>query len=257
MEEKKEVRKVKTKWVITIQPGSKVLVKSGDEVNEGQKLIEMKMVTEKVVSLTADYDRLSNNDWDQLKTKLIGLEVVKGQNIFGNGNEYNKNPISVVSGKIVKVDEFKNVYIQSIDEEVKIVSSPVKAKVIKIDDETLTLEFRAEEYPGEGVTEGKVWASGGLKFVEKLADISVKDSGRIILVDELNQAMLIKAGVVGIKGVVVMDSGVHSETVKYVSDLPILKVNGDSFFRLRKFGVDEDSRMLLNASGGRLLLCQK
>lgn len=257
MEEKKEVRKVKTKWVITIQSGSKVLVKSGDEVNEGQKLVEMKLISEKVVSLNTDYDCLSNNNWDQLRSKLIGLEVIKGQNFFSSGNEYNKNPISMVSGKIVKVDEFRNVYIQSVDMEVKIVNSPVKAKVVKIDNETLTLEFRAEEYPGEGVTEGKVWASGGLKFVERLADISVKDGGCIILVDELSQAMLIKASVVGIKGVVVMDSGVHGETVKFVSDLPILKVNGDSFFRLRKFGVNKDCRMLLNASGGRLLLCQK
>jgi hypothetical protein len=256
MEEKKTVRKVKAKWVVGIPKDAKVLVKNGDEVNEGQLIVEIKIRDEKIFNLSAEYGGLSNDNWEQLRSKLQGLAAKEGELLFGPVVVFGKKPISPLSGQISKIDEFRNIYVRGAGEKVKNIICPVDAKVSKLDEESLVLEFKAEEYPGEGLTEGRVWGNGGLKFVEHLTELSVKDAGKIILVDELIPAMLIKALVVGIGGVVVIDSGVK-DGVKIATDLPILKVDGDGFFRLRKFAVDENTRVLLNASGGRLLLCQK
>ncbi len=250
------VVKVKTRWIIPVPNGSKVLVKTGDSISFGDKLIELRGYQEKIMDLSSFYNKIKEKDWDELKAKIIGLAIKEGELIFGEEAVFGKKPIATVSGKITKVDEFKNFYVQSSVEEKKSIFSPVDAKVAKIDEENLVLEFRAEEYPGVGVVEGRVWGSNGLKFAEHLTDLSIKDKGRIILVDELTPSILIKAEVVGVVGVVVIDSGVD-ESDNIISDLPILKVDGDKFFRLRKYAVDEDMRVLLNASSGRLLLCQK
>jgi hypothetical protein len=257
MEEKGTVRKVKAKWVISLTTDAKVLVKVGDVINEGQLVAECKLYEEKIFDLSVDYGGLSNDNWEKVKTNLSGMTIREGELIFESGAVFGKRPKAPVSGLVTKIDEFRNIYVKLTGEKIKKVISPVDAKVALVDKESLVLEFKAEEYPGEGVTEGKAWGSGGLKFVEHLTELSVKDNGRVILVDELNQAMLTKADVVGIKGVVVMDGGVKDDGGKIVSGLPILKVDGDKFFRLRKFAVDENTRVLLNAGGGRLLLCLK
>lgn len=255
MEENGAVRKVRTKWVIDLPVGATVLVKTGDVVACDQILVQTKTRAEKMIDLTPEYGKLSATNWEQLKTKLLGLTIKEGEFIFGEESVFGKRPKALISGKIDKIDEFRNVYVQLPAEINKNIYSPVNAKVSKIDDQNLVLEFRTEEYPGVGLTEGKVWGRNGLKFAEHMTDLSVRDSGRVILVDELLPAMLVKAKVVGIVGVVVIDSGVNDDKIN--SDLPILKVDGDKFFRLRKYAVDEDMRVLLNASSGRLLLCQK
>jgi len=231
------VRKVKTRWSVLLPDNSTAKVKLGDEVSVGQILIEEKIVKEVVFN--------SKMPVGEMK----GQTIKEGEVIFQTGGIFSKKVISPVSGTIMRIDEFNNIYVAIGGDDLKVIKSPLKAKVATIDNEKIELEYRAYEYDGVGLTDGKVWASKGIKKVSNLIDLTASDSGKVILVESIANDVLIKAEVIGVAGVIVIGGG--SSQVK--SKLPIIRLEADDEeFILRELNVERS--IMLNAGNGRLLL---
>ena len=229
------MRKVKARWVINLQDGASVKVKVGSVVTQGQLLAEESVNTEKVFNLGVNID-------------LVGKEIEKDQIIFKTGGIFSKKLLSPISGKVTRVDEFNNVYVITGEGDIKSINSPVDAKVVLVEDGKIELEFKANEYTGDGLTEGREWAKKGLKTVKVLGDLTYADVDKIMIVENISTELLIKAEVVGVKGVVIFGKEVN----KVSSKLPILRMSLEEKDELSKDNFDQIA--LLNAGNGRLLL---
>ena len=115
------------------------------------------------------------------------------------------------------------------------------------------LEFRATEYGGRGISEGRAWGNKGLDYVGDISQLSSQYSDKIIMTEVLDQTWLVKAEVVGVKGVIVIDSHDESESDRINSKLPILALENNEWQELKK-DIREFQRAMVNAAKGRLLL---
>jgi hypothetical protein len=246
-----EIRIVKTKWVVGVPNSSKVKVKEGEMVVAGQDLVEVKTYEEEVVDVSREMGMFPVGDRDKLKESMLGKNIVAGEILWQTKGLFAKKIEAKFSGEILKFDEFNNMYIKLPGEKIKITRSPVNAKVSKVGDGKMVLEFRATEYPGEGLTDGKTWGKEGIRPIKKISDLSVSDEGRVIIAESLSEAMLLKAEVVGVLGVVTttLEKG---DRIK--SRLPILALEMEGFEKLLKTVEGKKYGVLLNATAGRLLL---
>ena len=233
------MKSVKTSWVLNLSGGTKVFVKKGDKVAVGQVLAQSRVSEEKIFYLPPQLVKIMGN--------FLGKYVKKGDVIGEIGTFFKKKIISPVEGEIVKIDEYNNVYLKSAEEKIKAIVCPTDAIVTDVNDENLSLEFKAVEFEGEGLSEGRVWGNNGIKEVSRVTDLSVSDVGKIIMVDELLPALISKAEVVGICGVVTLNSD------RINTRLPILKVNSEEYENILS-EYKKAKRAILNANSGRLLL---
>ena len=74
-----------------------------------------------------------------------------------------------------------------------------------------------------------------------------------MLTPKLNQAWLFKAEVVGVKGIVVIESNEEKKDDRINFRLPILALEKNEWEELKK-NAGEVKRAMINAPGGRLLL---
>jgi hypothetical protein len=149
---------------------------------------------------------------------------------------------------VERFDELYNLYIKVGDDKSYVVSSPVSAKISSIEPEKIVLEFFANEYKGVGLNENSAWGRG-LKKIGVLSDLSFADENKIVLTEKISTELLSKSLVMGVKGLVVLDS---NET-KIDCKLPILSVDNIVWNELDKELIKEKD-VLLDAGNGRLLL---
>lgn len=233
------MKKVKTRWVLDLPQGVEVLVKKGAEVETGEVLARLAVAEEKIVNLTVDLSKIKDN--------LTGKKVKKGEILGESGKFFKRKIISPVEGEISKIDEYNNVYFKLPGETIKKIVSPTEAEVVEVAEDSITLEFTALEFGGEGQAEGRAWGKNGIKVVEKVVDLSVVDEGKIMMASLLTPTMLAKAEVVGIAGVIMINGD------RINSRLPILKMETEEFNNVLG-RVGEVKRAMINANNGRLLL---
>lgn len=246
-------KRVKTKWVITIPDGAKVLISEGQEVKADEDILEVTNGGEKILDVSDKFRGLSPIDKAKLMEKLPGMKIVADEIIFKTKGIFSKKIIFPINGEVIKIDEFDNLHFREVFNKVKKISCPVEAVVVKKDEKVVELEFKAIEYEGKGINEGKAWGIKGLGFVGNMMDLSFKDADKILLTESLHRSWLIKAEVVGVKGVVVISSNVEEENDRIDSKLPILAVEKKEWQELRE-RVDEVKKAMINATNGRLLL---
>jgi hypothetical protein len=235
------VRKVKTKWVLSLAVNCVPQVKLGNYVVVGQSLALETVKSERIVNLPFDLKKYEN--------QLIGKQIKQGEVVAKTGGLFSKKIIAPCDGTISRIDEFNNLYVTTGDDIKKPILSPVDAKVVMVENDKIELEFKANEYVGVGLNENKAWATRGLKFGKVLGDLNVTDDNKVLVVDKISAEMLAKAEVVGVKGVVVY--GEQRENI--YSKLPILKI-GVEEWNLLKNESKMDGSVLLSAGNGRLLL---
>ena len=230
---------VKTKWVIGLPDVVKVLVRKGQMVKAGEKIAEAELFEER-------YLNIGNVKVVYLEG-LIGKAVKKGETIITLGKLFKKKVLSPYEGEIVRTDEYSNIYIKTGDKKVVHIFSPTEAVVSEVEKEIISLEFKAVEYVGEGLSEGRAWGDKGLKIIEGLGDLSANDKDKVILMDEISTVLLSKAEVVGVSGVITKKSD------KINSRLPILRIDTSDYLQILT-EVDKTKRVMVNAGSGRLLL---
>jgi hypothetical protein len=246
-------KRVKTKWVVMIPEGASVKVAIGDEVEANEELLEISEAEEKTINVSGIIGILSAADKKKLGEKVPGMIINESEVIFESRGLFPKKIILPINGEIIKIDEFENLHFREKAENSRKICSPVKAKVAGVDGKSLELEFRAVEYLGRGINEGKAWGSEGVGYVDELADLSANNKGQIILTEEIDRAWVYKAGAVGVKGVVVIDDGKEEKGDRINFKLPILALEKSEWEELKRSRTEVKEAMI-NASNGRLLL---
>lgn len=239
------MRKVKTKWIVTLSKKAKIKVKEGDSVVCGQELAQEVIYNEKIFSISGLKKFTIEN--------LIGQKIVKNQIIYQTGGMFSKKVLAPESGEIIKIDEFDNLYLKTDEENLKIIVSPTEARVVGIDDTGIVLEFRAEEYVGTGLNDDRAWGINGLKKIDKIGELSVEDANKIMIVESLVPEILLKAEVMGLKGVIILNEVNFDKNAKINFNLPVLQLSAEDSMVLSE-RKDFTNRALLNAGGDRLLL---
>jgi len=254
MEAITKLKVIKTKWTIRFETGTEVAVKLGDEVKKDQLLASRTEYEEVSKSLWSCFPGVKTKDINSLKNCLVGMVIEEGRVIGGENGVMGKKVVSTVSGKIEKVDEFERIIIKKNNKKVHQYLAPCQSKVSSIEATSIVLEFRAEEWVGKSIKDGKCWG-GGLKAVEKISDLSLNDNGKIILLSIFDGAILTKAEVVGVVGVIVLLSEVlESISDKINTNLPVLALERNDYDRLKSIKNFENRQGLLNVANGRLLL---
>lgn len=245
----------KAKWVAKIFEDAKILVKENEEIKKGDVLMTSEKGTVKSFDASFVLSRVPKEKLEEFTESWKGREIFEGDLLYGGSGLFPKKIFSFYSGVFLGVDEFFNVHIEERNDiEKRKILSPVDGKIAKIDEENVTLEFRAIEFNGEGIIEGKAWGESSFKEVNKINDLNSSLDGQIIVTKNFDTAFLTKAEVVGIAGLII-DKNDKEKFDKIETRLPILALEKDEIEGLEsKFNEEKEKRVLLNSKTGRLLI---
>ena len=242
-------KKVKTKWGINLSVERELLVSEGDVVAEGQLLAKVKERKVNSFDLSGFLGKTSQDKLAALNEKFNNSWVNTGELVCMTGGIFPSKICFPMSGKFLGIDEFGVLKIEEESEIEKKIISPVNSKVSKIEEDKIVLEFEVEEFKGEGLVGGKVWAKGEIKIINEIKSLNFDLGGGLLFTDNLSKAFLLKAEVVGVKGLV---TNIKTED-DLATDLPVLFLEGNEWSELMtKNG--EIKNCLLNSRAGRLLV---
>lgn len=236
----------KTRWLFNFE--GKVIeikVKAGDKVVVGQELAIVEEEECFSIDLSPYILRWSEISKGALRNELSGKKIVSGEFLVKGLN-------SPVEGVIDKVDEFMVAQIKLLTVHQKVITSPVDSVVKEVNKTSMELAFRALDVPISGLVEGKVWGNSRLLIIDKLSAIDYSMKGGIGFTSEFDRAMLVKAEVVGLVGMVI----VSEKSDFTVGNLQLLLgVIPSAVFKqvMSKLGEEKAYRVLLNTKMGRML----
>jgi len=242
--------KVMAHWVIRLTSDSKLFVKVGDVVNEGDKLLTISKKSTKSF-FDPQIAKLPISVRDELNHFFDGKFLNKGDLIYKTGTLFPVKILSLDSGFFLKIDEFGSIHLESEEKKSEDIESPIKAVVAKIEDDKLVLEFEAIEFNGESLVDGKTWGESNFEIINGLNNINANSSGKVILTEEINQSFLVKAKVLGVVAVVTIKNDSNFDKIN--TSLPILVLDEAEWYKLREYQ-GEDRQVLVNTKAGRLLI---
>lgn len=244
----------KAKWIVKIFEGAIVLVKEGDMVNKGDTILTSEKKTVRFFDASIVLSKVSRDKVDEIAETWRNKEVSEGEILFEEKGLFSKKFFSFCSGTFVGIDEFYNICIEEKSSgERREILSPIKAKVSEIDSENITLEFKAFEFEGEGIIGDRVWGEGFFKEVNKINELNYSLEDKVIVTSNSEVAFITKAGVVGVKGLIVCKSN-KEDFDKVETELPILVLEDADVEKLISDFGDKKISVLLNSKAGRLLV---
>lgn len=248
------IMKVKDKgtWVIKLPAKAKLLVEVGDKVETGQKLAVFNSHIVETFSYSGNLAKMSEEKREELDNFFKEKEVKEGEVFYELGIFKNKICFPL-TGICLGFDEFKNLKIEKIEDEEKEVFSPIEAIVGKIEDGKMVLEFKAEDYEGQGLNGLKAWGEGEVKVIDEVKFLDYVMEDNILFTNNLTKAFLLKAQVVGVRAVVVLDSA--EQNVEEVDlDIPVLKLEKQTWDQFMRENLGKKRKMLVNAKMDKVLL---
>jgi hypothetical protein len=239
------VEVAKTKWKVSVPKGADIKVAAGEKVKTGEVIASYKIAEVKQVSISA----LKNSE--AVIKQWLGKAISEGEWLV-KGGVFGGAFRMPIGGRIIGLDEFKNLLVASGTGERREIRAPTEMTVNKVEANKIVLEFKAEEFEGEGLVEGKVWGKIEPRLLENIGQIDSRLAGKIIRVRKLEADMVIKAEVVGVVGII---SGDFREDLdNWEVKIPVLSLRDGERFdrRLEK----EEAGMVgyLNCQKGKLLV---
>ena len=244
--------KVKEKgtWVVKLPAKAKLLVEVGDKVDVGQKLAVFNSHVVETFSYSGDLAKMSEKKREELDIFFKEKMVQEGEIFYEIG--FFKNKICFpLTGICLGFDEFKNLKIEKVEDEEREIFSPIEAKVGKIEDGKLILEFKAKEYEGQGLNGLKAWGEGEVKIINEIKMLDYEMGEAILFTENLDKAFLLKALVVGANAVVTKDN----EEIREVDlEIPVLRLEKQIWDEFMKENLGKKKKILVNAKMDKLLL---
>lgn len=246
------MKKVKASWVISLPYGAVLSVKKGDKVVMGKVLFESSDDVEKIVSFQDELRNVSKSEVEKINEMYAGKKLVKGDVIFEKSGWFSQKVVCPEDGKFGKIDELMNLHlVVGVDK--RKVTSPIDAVVGDISEDEIKLEFGAFEFLGKGLSASKGWVNSSARKIKSLVEINSSCKDCLILVNKLTETVKLKAEVVGVGAIVVVDHP-ELEGVKINFKIPSVAIDEVSFNDLEKVLEEKESRILINGNSGRLLL---
>lgn len=246
------MKKVKASWIVSLPYGAVLSVKKGDKVKMGEVVFEASSDVEKIIEFQANLRGLSKLDIEKINEENKGKKLEAGSVLFDKRGLFSKKIICPESGKFGKIDELLNLHLIVGVDKRKVVS-PIDAIVGDVGEDELKLEFGAFEFLGKGMSGAKGWVDSKAKRIANLTEINASCKKSLILVDKLTATIKLKAEVVGVGAIVVLDQ-LGSEDVRINFKIPSVAVDEETFNDLQKAIEGKESRLLVNGNSGRLLL---
>jgi hypothetical protein len=242
--------KDKAVWVIKLPAKVKLLVEVGDKVKEGDKLAVFNSHTIETFNYSGNLAGMSDEKRDELNSFFKEKLVKMGEPFYSVGIFKNKICFPL-TGLCLGFDEFKNLRIEKEEGEKKEIFAPVEARVSKVEEEKMVLEFEAKEYKGEGLNGLKAWGGGEIKIINDIKLLNYEMDENVLFTSNLDKAFLLKAQVIGVKAVVVLSS----EEIKEMDlNLPVLRLEEQIWNSFIKENLGKKRKMLVNAKMDKLLL---
>jgi hypothetical protein len=203
-------------------------------------------------SYSGNLAKMSEEKREELDNFFKEKEVREGEVFYELGLFKNKICFPL-TGICLGFDEFKNLKIERVEDEEKEIFSPIEAKVGKIEDGKLVLEFKAKEYEGQGLNGLKAWGEGEVKIINDIKMLDYEMGEAILFTENLDRAFLLKALVVGANAVVVKDS--EEQNVDEVDlEIPVLRLKKEIWDDFMKENLEKQRKILVNAKMDKLLL---
>ena len=222
----------------------------GEKVVENQVVVMTDSRKIESINLSNFFGKFNSNKIDQLNQKLKGVWVNSGELMCLAGGVFPKKICFPMSGNFLEIDEFGLLKIEIKEDKQREIKAPIESMVSKVEADKLTLEFKAREFKGKGLVEGKSWGEGNLEVINETRDLTSKFKNNILLTQNLTNNFLLKAEVVGVVGIVT-DSEINEEEL--ITGLPLLQLNKELWGELLKYG-GTCKKMLVNSRLERLLL---
>jgi hypothetical protein len=242
--------KDKATWVIKLPEKVKILVEIGDKVKVGDKLAVYSSHKVEIFDYSGKLSGVAEEKREELNNFFKEKAVNEGEIFFNLGIFRNKICFPL-TGLCLGFDEFKNLKIETEENEKKEIFTPVDAKVTKIEEGKMVLEFGAKEYKGQGLNGLKAWGEGRVQIIDEIKLLNYELDNNILFTNNFNKAFLLKAQVVGIKAVVFCDNEEIKETD---INLPFLRLDEQNWKDFMKENLGKDKKILVNAKMDKLLL---
>lgn len=242
--------KDKSIWVIKLPLRAKVLVEVGDVVESGQKLAEFRSHTVETFDYSGDLRKMSEEKREELNN-FFKDKVVKEGEMFWNVGIFKNKICFPLTGLCLGFDEFKNLKIEKIEDEKKEILAPIDSKVIKIEEGKMVLEFKAKEYDGQGLNGLKAWGEGEIKIIDDIKSLNYELDDSVLFTNNLAKAFLLKAMVVGVRAIVVLD---NEEINELDFKIPVLRLEKEVWKEFMRENLGKSKKMLVNAKFDKLLL---
>ncbi|HPT66267.1 MAG TPA: hypothetical protein PK257_03090 [Candidatus Woesebacteria bacterium] len=241
--------KDKAIWVIKLPSKAKILVKVGDKVDNDQKLAIFSSHKIETFDYSGPLSKMDETKRQDLDNFIRGKQVNSGD-MFCDLGIFKNKIFFPLTGLCLGLDEFKNLRIEKIEEDKKEILSPVEAKVSKIEEGKMVLEFKAKEYSGTGLNQLKAWGNGEIKIVDDIKLLNFELDDNVLFTENLDKTFLLKAQVIGVRAVVT-----PNEDVKEVDiNIPVLRLEKKVWEDFMKENLGKKRKMLVNASKEKLLL---
>lgn len=240
--------KVRARWVVKVAGGVKAVVLRGQGVKRGQELAKGERREVRLFELGKWFKKIRGME------TIKGRKFKKGEVIWQERGWGGWKLAAPVEGVCRGVDEFGNLLLETEIGEKQKLLSPVEAKVVRVENEEIALEFMAWEFKGEGIGQGRGWVEGRFDLKTRLSDLDWRDEDRVIFYQKINLSVINKAEVIGVGGVVGTGE-ITDELERIKVDFPIIVLDGEEMGELGKVvGEGKDQKMLLDAAGGRILV---
>ena len=222
--------KDKASWVIKLPSKAKILVKVGDKVDEGQKLAIFSSHKIETFDYSGPFSKMDEVKREELNNFIKGKQVNSGD-IFYDLGIFKDKICFPLTGLCLGLDEFKNLRIEKIEDDKKEILAPVEARVNKIEQGKMVLEFKAKEYIGVGLNQLKAWGEGEIKIINDIKLLNFELDNNVLFTNNLDETFLLKAQVIGIKAIVVLDN----DNIKGIDiKLPVLKMEKEDWDELEE-----------------------
>ena len=237
-------------WIIKLPAKAKILVEVGDKVETGQKLAVFNSHVVETFNYSGNLAKISEEKREELNTFFKEKMVQAGELFYKVGIFKNKICFPL-TGVCLGFDEFKNLKIERVEDEKREIFSPIEAKVGKIEEGKMVLEFKAKEYKGQGLNGLKAWGEGEIKIIDDTKFLDYELEGSVLFTNNLNKSFLLKAQVVGIKAVVVLDN----EEIKELDiNLPVLRLEKSIWDKFMGENAGKMKKTLVNAKMDKMLI---
>ncbi|MBI3980436.1 hypothetical protein HY345_00365 [Candidatus Microgenomates bacterium] len=243
------------KITLSLKSPGKILVSENQEVSVGEVLAENERFFTATINLAQEL-KVDPKQVSKYLVKKIGDQISQGQVLVVKKGLFEKQTIRAkVSGIIKSLDQDTGLLTVITKSEMNRLLSPLKATVVKIENEkVITLEFKAEIFEGKEARGKKL---GVIKIISKekgpvsMFDIKGVDENSLLVGyswsrESLNKADALDATVIGVKFESSPDKkagGLDSEGTSFII------LGNDSFLRLCEL---EGKSALLSGSERRL-----
>ncbi|MEK7527972.1 MAG: hypothetical protein AAB574_03070 [Patescibacteria group bacterium] len=239
----------KIAWVLRIPEGAEVVIKDGRGVDEGEVIYEFRQGNVVRLSLMG-WKNLGVKERGEIIKKISGRNLVKGELLWSGSWIKPRQLRSPLGGKCLGIDELGNIMLLGGSEGKY--WSPISCPKVRVEKGRIVFELKGWEKEAEGISQVKGWGEFKGVWVTNLSEVPTDIQNQIIIA-EGDEAIVVKAEALGVKGIILVDIEVDTDWKGAgVAMVKMEKKEAEDIIRLSKGS--EKTRVWLNPISGKVLL---